>query len=123
MTFAALRKQIGLGLNVGMTGIPVWGTDIGGFGFAGHCSPELYVRWFQFGAFCPLFRPHGDQTQVREPWQFGPEVEAICRKYLMLRYRLLPYLYTAAVEACETGMPILRPLVLAFPSDPRVELG
>jgi len=120
MTFAALGKQIALGLNVGMTGIPVWGTDIGGFGFAGHCTPELYVRWFQFGAFCPLFRPHGDQTQVREPWQFGPAVEAICRNYLRLRYRLLPYIYTAAVEACETGMPIMRPLVLAFPSDLRV---
>jgi alpha-glucosidase len=120
MTFAALRKQIALGLNVGMTGIPMWGTDIGGFGFAGHCTAELYVRWFQFGAFCPLFRPHGDQTQLREPWQFGPEVEAICRKYLTLRYRLLPYIYTIAAEACETGTPIMRPLVLECPTDPRL---
>lgn len=120
MTFAALRKQIALGLNVGMAGIPMWGTDIGGFGFAGQCTPELYVRWFQFGAFCPLFRPHGDQVQLREPWQFGPEVEAICRKYLALRYRLLPYIYTAAAEASTTGIPLMRPLVLAFPTDPQV---
>ena len=120
MTFAALRKQVAVGLNVGLAGIPLWGTDIGGFGFAGKCTPELYVRWFQFGAFCPLYRPHGDQTELREPWQFGPEVEAICRKYLKLRYRLLPYIYTLAYEACITGMPLMQPLVLEFPTDPRV---
>ncbi|MGE0821851.1 MAG: TIM-barrel domain-containing protein [Candidatus Binatia bacterium] len=120
MTFAALRKQIALGLNVGMAGIPVWGTDIGGFGFAGQCTLELYVRWFQFGAFCPLFRPHGDQTQLREPWAFGSGVEAICRRYLSLRYRLLPYIYTVAAEACETGIPMMRPLVLEFPTDSHV---
>ncbi len=120
MTFAALRKQVSLGLNVGLAGIPLWGTDIGGFGFAGQCTPELYIRWFQFGAFCPLYRPHGDQTELREPWQFGPEVEAICRKYLKLRYRLLPYIYTLAYDACTTGIPLMRPLVLEFPTDPRV---
>jgi alpha-glucosidase len=120
MTFASLRKQVTVGLNVGLSGISLWGTDIGGFGFGGHCTPELYVRWFQFGAFCSLFRPHGDQTELREPWQFGPEVEAICRKYLRLRYRLFPYVYTAAHEACTTGIPMMRPLVLAFPEDPEV---
>jgi alpha-glucosidase (family GH31 glycosyl hydrolase) len=120
MTFASLRKQVTVGLNVGLSGISLWGTDIGGFGFGGQCTPELYVRWFQFGAFCPLFRPHGDQTELREPWQFGPEVEAICRKYLRLRYRLFPYVYTGAHEACTTGIPIMRPLVLAFPKDPEV---
>ena len=120
MTFAALRKQVALGLNVGLAGFPLWGTDIGGFGFAGKCTPELYIRWFQFGAFCPLCRPHGDRTELREPWQFGAEVEAICRKYLRLRYRLLPYIYTAVYEACTTGVPLMRPLVLEFPHDPRV---
>jgi alpha-glucosidase len=120
MTFAALCKQVALGLNVGLAGIPLWGTDIGGFGFGGHCTPELYVRWFQFGVFCALCRPHGDQTELREPWQFGPEVEAICRHYLQLRYRLLPYIYTAAYEACTRGIPMMRPLVLAFPNDPGV---
>jgi alpha-glucosidase (family GH31 glycosyl hydrolase) len=107
-------------MNVGLAGIPLWGSDIGGFGFGGKCTPELYVRWFQFGAFSPLFRPHGDQTELREPWQFGPEVEAVCQRYLTLRYRLLPYIYTAAYEACTTGMPLMRPLVLAFPTDPQV---
>ncbi|HKA54019.1 MAG TPA: TIM-barrel domain-containing protein [Candidatus Binatia bacterium] len=120
MTFAALRKQVSLGVNVGLAGFPLWGTDIGGFGFAGQCTPELYVRWFEFGAFCPLCRPHGDKTELREPWQFGAEVEAVCRKYLRLRYRLLPYIYTAIYEACTTGIPLMRPLVLDFPHDPRV---
>ena len=118
MTFAALRKQVALGLNVGLAGFPLWGTDIGGFGFAGKCTPELYIRWFQFGAFCPLCRPHGDRTELREPWQFGAEVEAICRTYLRLRYRLLPYIYTAVYEACTTGIPLMRPLVLEFPTIP-----
>ena len=120
MTFASLRKQVALGLNVALAGIPLWGADIGGFGFGGKCSVELYARWFQFGAFCPLCRPHGDQTEVREPWQFGPEVEAICRKYLRLRYRLLPYIYSAAREACTTGIPIMRALVLDYPGDSHV---
>jgi alpha-glucosidase (family GH31 glycosyl hydrolase) len=120
MTFAALRKQVAVGLSTGLAGFPLWGSDIGGFGFDGKCSPELYARWFQFGAFCPLFRPHGDQRELREPWQFGPEVEAICRKYLYLRYRMLPYLYTAVHQACVDGVPLMRPLVIEFPHDPTV---
>jgi alpha-glucosidase len=120
MTFAALRKQVAVGLSAGMAGFPFWGSDIGGFGFGGRCTPELYARWFQFGAFCPLCRPHGDQAELREPWQFGPEIEAICRKYLELRYRLLPYIYNAAHEACASAIPIMRPLVLGFPDDSQV---
>jgi alpha-glucosidase len=117
MTFAALRKQVAIALNVGLAGIPLWGSDIGGFGFAGKCTPELYTRWFQFGTFCPIFRPHGDQRELREPWQFGPQVEEICRKYLRLRYRLLPYIYNALHAACADGIPIMRPLVMEFPDD------
>jgi alpha-glucosidase (family GH31 glycosyl hydrolase) len=119
-TFASLRKQVPVGLSVGLTGIPLWGSDIGGFGFAGECTSELYARWFEFSAFCPLFRPHGDQRELREPWQFGGEIEAICRKYLEMRYRLLPYIYNAVHDACTTGIPIMRPLVLAYPADPQV---
>jgi alpha-glucosidase len=119
-TFASLRKQVAVGLNVGLAGIPLWGSDIGGFGFGGECTGELYARWFQFAAFCPLCRPHGDQKELREPWQFGPEIEAICRKYLLLRYRLLPYVYNAMREACTTGIPIMRALVLEYPLDPHV---
>jgi alpha-glucosidase len=120
MTFAALRKQVAVGLSAGMAGIPFWGSDIGGFGFAGKCTAELYIRWFQFGAFCPLCRPHGDQTELREPWQFGPQCEAICRTYLELRYRLLPYIYSCAHQACTIGLPLMRPLALEFPDDPQV---
>ena len=120
MTFAALRKQVAVALNVGLAGIPLWGSDIGGFGFSGECTAELYARWFQFGAFCPLLRPHGDQRELREPWQFGREAEEICRKYLRLRYRLLPYIYNALQVACTAGIPILRPLVMEFPDDPHV---
>jgi alpha-glucosidase len=120
MTFASLRKQLAVGLNTGMAGFLLWGTDIGGFGFGGKCTAELYARWFQFGAFSPLCRPHGDQSELREPWAFGREIEAICGKYLRLRYRLLPYIYTAAYEAYAAGVPIMRPLVLEFPDDPTV---
>ncbi|MBV8360864.1 MAG: DUF5110 domain-containing protein [Deltaproteobacteria bacterium] len=119
-TFASLRKQVAIGLSVGLTGIPLWGSDIGGFGFGGECTGELYARWFQFAVFCPLCRPHGDQKELREPWQFGAEIEAICRKYLQMRYRLLPYIYNAAHDACTTGIPIMRPLVLEYPGDPQV---
>jgi alpha-glucosidase (family GH31 glycosyl hydrolase) len=119
-TFASLRKQVAIGLSVGLTGIPLWGSDIGGFGFGGECTGELYARWFEFGVFCPLCRPHGDQKELREPWQFGAEIEAICRKYLQMRYRLLPYIYNAARDACTTGIPMMRPLVLEYPGDPQV---
>jgi alpha-glucosidase len=119
-TFASLRKQVAVGLSVGLTGIPLWGSDIGGFGFGGECTGELYARWFEFSAFCPLCRPHGDQKELREPWQFGAQIEAICRKYLQMRYRLLPYIYNAVHDACSTGIPIMRPLVLAYPADPQV---
>jgi alpha-glucosidase len=119
-TFDSLRKQIPVGLSVGLAGIPLWGSDIGGFGFGGECTGELYARWFQFSAFSPIFRPHGDQKELREPWQFGAEIEAICRKYLKLRYRLLPYIYNAVYQACTTGMPLMRPLVLEFPHDSRL---
>ncbi len=120
MTFASLRKQVAVGLSAAMSGIPFWGTDIGGFGFGGECTEELYIRWFQFGAFSPLCRPHGDRTELREPWQFGPRCEEICRKYLELRYRLLPYIYSCAHQACVEGIPLMRPLALAFPGDPEV---
>jgi len=119
-TFASLRKQVAIGLSVGLAGIPLWCSDIGGFGFGGECTSELYARWFEFSIFSPLCRPHGDQKELREPWQFGAEIESICRKYLQLRYRLLPYIYNAAHEACTTGIPIMRPLVLEYPTDPQV---
>jgi alpha-glucosidase len=113
----ALADQIPLGLSMSMTGMVYWNTDIGGF-TGPECTPELYIRWMQFGAFTPVMRPHGSQRQ-REPWAFGPVAEAIVTRYIKLRYRLLPYTYTVAREAHTTGLPFMRPLVLHHPDDLR----
>jgi len=117
--FATLEMQVPWGLNTVMSGVPYWGTDIGGFFHAVPESPELFARWFQFGAFCPLFRAHGWVWREHVPWAHGPEVEAICRQYAELRYRLLPYTYTLAWQAHTRGLPLMRPLVLNYPDDPR----
>jgi alpha-glucosidase (family GH31 glycosyl hydrolase) len=148
-TWETLKTHIPIALNTALSGIPYWGTDIGGFVPTQEFTAELYVRWFQFGAFCPLFRCHGRTWKLRLPWGWntgdpGPveinnyngaavpdssqlhdtRVEPICRKYLELRYRLLPYLYSAAHECATTGMPIMRALWLHFPDDPKaVECG
>jgi alpha-glucosidase/alpha-D-xyloside xylohydrolase len=146
-TWETLRTHIPIALNTALTGIPYWGTDIGGFVPTPEFTAELYVRWFQFGAFCPLFRCHGRTWKLRLPWGWntgdpGPvesnkyngaavpdssqlhdeRVEPICRKYLELRYRMLPYLYSAVRECATTGMPIMRPLWLHFPNDPQAVL-
>jgi alpha-glucosidase/alpha-D-xyloside xylohydrolase len=130
-------------VNTSLTGIPYWGTDIGGFVPTKEYTGELHVRWFQFGAFCPLFRAHGRTWGLRLPWGWNtgelghneisnysggaanpdlselrnPDVEPICRKYLELRYRMMPYLYSAVNECHETGMPIMRALWLHYPDD------
>ena len=123
-TFATLAAQIATGLNVGMSGVPYWGTDIGGYYPTAETSGELFARWFQFGAFCPLFRAHGRAWRERLPWSYGAEIEAVCRRYLDLRYRLLPYTYTLAWQAHRNGLPLMRALVLNHADDPRVwELG
>jgi alpha-glucosidase (family GH31 glycosyl hydrolase) len=141
-TWKTLKTQVPIGVNTGLTGIPYWGTDIGGFVPTPEFTAELYVRWFQFGAFCPLFRCHGRAWKLRLPWgwntgETGPpeinnyngaqlpdvsqlhnaQVEPICRKYLELRYRMLPYLYSVAREGAATGMPIMRALWLHYPDD------
>ncbi|HLH17533.1 MAG TPA: TIM-barrel domain-containing protein [Bryobacteraceae bacterium] len=142
-TWETLRTHVAIGINTGLSGIPYWGTDIGGFVPTKEFTAELFVRWFQFGAFCPLFRSHGRNWTLRLPWGWntgdpGPietsnyngaalpdasqlhnaAVEPICRKYLELRYRLLPYVYSAVREATVTGMPIMRALWLHYPDDP-----
>jgi len=143
-TWETLKTQVPIALNTALTGIPYWGTDIGGFVPTPEFTAELYLRWFQFGAFCPLFRCHGRAWKLRLPWGWntgdpGPteinnykgaaipdssqlhdeRVEVICRKYLELRYRMMPYLYSAVRECATTGMPIMRALWLHFPDDPR----
>jgi alpha-glucosidase (family GH31 glycosyl hydrolase) len=107
--------------NYGLSGMSYFGSDIGGF--TGMPSEELYTRWFQFGAFCPVFRAHGVDRKPTAPYQFGPQVMERCRTMMKLRYRLLPYIYTAARETFDTGMPMCRALPLAFPQDTNVVLN
>lgn len=103
-------------MNMGLSGMPFVGVDIGGFG--GDSTGELLARWTQAGAFYPFCRNHAAAgTLPHEPWRFGPEVEAICRKYIGLRYQLLPYFYNLFREAALTGAPIMRPLVWHYPKD------
>ena len=119
-TFATLAALIPLGLNTGASGVPYWGTDIGGFFHPVPETAELFVRWYQFGAFCPIFRAHGRVWREHTPWAHGAEVEEICRSFAELRYRLLPYTYTLARQATELGLPLMRPLWLNYPDDPCV---
>ncbi|GAB4469021.1 MAG: glycoside hydrolase family 31 protein [Anaerolineae bacterium] len=115
-TWDHLLLSIQMVLTLGLSGIPITGPDIGGF--SGEPTPELFARWIEVGAFMPFCRIHSSAgTPDQEPWSFGPEVEAISRRYLELRYRLLPYLYTAVWQAATTGLPIVRPLMLAYPDD------
>jgi alpha-D-xyloside xylohydrolase len=101
-------------LNFGLSGFPFYSHDIGGF--SGLPSPELYVRWAQFGLFSSHARAHG--TPPREPWAYGETAEAIFRRYDELRYRLLPYIYSEAVECGRTSLPMVRAQVVDFQADP-----
>jgi alpha-glucosidase len=103
-------------VNLGLSGMPFTGADIGGF--FGDCGPELLVRWTQLGALTPLARNHSaEDTAHQEPWVWGDEVEAACRRAIELRYRLLPYLYSLFEEAARTGAAILRPLFFHYADD------
>src|SRR5262245_4360556 len=122
--FLTLEAQLPLGLSTGLSGVPYWGTDVGGFFHPVAETGELYARWFQLGAFSPIFRSHGWVWREHVPWAHGAAVEEICRGYAELRYRLLPYTYTLAWQAHTQGLPLMRPLVLNYPDDPRVwQLG
>jgi alpha-D-xyloside xylohydrolase len=119
------RRQIPAGLNLSVSGIPYWTTDIGGFVVANPDDPqyrELYIRWFQFGAFSPIFRAHGTRTtNQNEIWSYGPEAQKILTAYDQLRYRLVPYIYSLAWKTTSEGYTILRPLVMDFRSDTRAQ--
>lgn len=105
-------------INMGLSGVAFVGTDIGGF--YDNASGELFARWMQLGALMPFSRGHScADTERHEPWSFGPEIEEICRTYLDLRYRLLPYLYSLFWESATHGAPVLRPLLYHFPDDPQ----
>jgi alpha-D-xyloside xylohydrolase len=112
-SYPALASSMNGGLAHGLSGVPFWSHDTGGF--SGTPSDELFLRWAQFGALSPLLRFHG--TTSREPWRY-PAVEADVIEALRLRYRLLPYLYTAALRAGQTGEPVMRALMVDSPGDP-----
>ena len=122
--FETYKRQIPAGLNFALSGIPYWTTDIGGFTLADNKSPEyreLFVRWFQYGTFCPIFRVHGTRTaNENELWSYGEEAQTILTKLDTLRYRLLPYIYSLAWKVTSDHYTIMRPLVMDFPNDPRV---
>lgn len=131
-TFETLQAQVRAGLNVALSGIPWWTTDIGGFHGGDPDDPsyrELIVRWFQYGAFCPLFRLHGHREPraeigpegtggPNEVWSYGEDAERIIREVLFLRERLRPYLTEQMRAAHERGLPPMRPLFVDFPEDP-----
>ncbi len=118
------RRQIPAGLDFCLSGIPYWTTDIGGFfenypgGSKNPDYRELFTRWFQWGAFCPIFRVHGMDTP-KELWRFGSKFEPILVKYDKLRYRLMPYIYSLTWQVTSKSGTIMRALVMDFPSDIR----
>ena len=138
-SFRAMREQLQAGLNMGMAGIPWWTSDIGGFIGGDITDPafkELLVRWFAWGAFCPVFRMHGERSpwyereeefidgvrqltsgQDNEVWSFGEDNYEILKKYLFLREKLRPYIRECMRRASETGEPVMRPLFFDFPED------
>ncbi|ACL70657.1 glycoside hydrolase family 31 protein [Halothermothrix orenii] len=113
-----LKLAVPMLMNLGMSGVTFAGTDVGGF--TGDSNGELLTRWTQLGAFMPLFRNHCTIGALdQEPWSFGEKYEAIIRKYIKLRYRLLPYTYGLFYRASQEGLPVMRPLVMEYPFDPR----
>jgi alpha-D-xyloside xylohydrolase len=140
-TWDTLERQIPTGLNFTASGLAHWTQDIGGWQYlpAEHhpehppllspddCRdnvggyddyPELYTRWFQYGAFLPIFRAHGSR-RYNEVWSYGKQAEPILEKYLRLRYKLLPYIYSLAFHTWRSGAPYMRALFMDFPHDDR----
>ncbi len=115
-------KQIPAGLNFVASGIPYWNTDIGGFFGGDPADPkyaELFTRWFQFGAFCPMFRVHGT-SQPKEMWRFDEATQNILIACDQLRYHLLPYIYSVSWQVTDQGYTMMRPLVMDFRADTNV---
>lgn len=136
-SFESMRNQLTAGLNMGIAGIPWWTTDIGGFHGGNpdnEAFRELFVRWFQWGTFCPVMRLHGDREPrqpqfgttggatcrsgaANEVWSYGEKVYEICKKYMELRERMRDYTRRLMLEAHEKGTPIMRTLFYEFPND------
>lgn len=121
--FQTLKREIPAGLNYSMTGLPYWTTDIGGFLGGDTEDPayqEVFVRWFQYGAFCPIFRVHGTRTNHQnELWSYGEKAQSILTLYDRLRYRLLPYIYAMAARTTFDGYTPMRALAFDFRTDPK----
>ena len=131
-TWESLRQQVRAGLNIAISGIPWWTTDIGGFHGGDPADPayrELIVRWFQYGAFCPLFRLHGDRLPrvptghamtggPNEAWSYGDAAYERIAATMRLRMRLRPYIHRQMRVAADRGLPPMRPLFVDFPDDP-----
>jgi alpha-D-xyloside xylohydrolase len=122
-SFWGLRRQVSEGLNYALSGMPYWTTDIGGYWLLDEKQPfptpeyeELYMRWFEFGVFCPIFRAHGHRP-ANEMWTY-PRIEKDLIAYDNLRYRLMPYLYSLAYQVHAQDSTIQRPLVMDFGDDP-----
>ena len=137
VTFRSMRNQFAAGLNMGLAGIPWWTTDIGGFHGGNPADPayrEVLARWFEWGAFCPVFRLHGVREPHKPPlsnhgggkmlsgaanevWSYGEEVYEICTRYMFMRERLKPYIAALMQAAHMHGTPVMRTLFYEFPAD------
>lgn len=126
-SWAHLRENLNMVLNLGMSGSPLCGADVGGFA-GGHPiqgtlkvfkfikNPELVARWMELGSLMPFFRMHTALYSFdQEPWSFGGETLAISRKHMLRRYRLLPYIYNLAWQMHQTGSPMVRPVFYSYP--------
>jgi alpha-D-xyloside xylohydrolase len=125
-TWESFRRQIPAGLNFQMSGLPYWTTDVAGYGWPYERDTrdpdyqELYVRWFQYGVFCPILRTHGHRTNdTNELFSYGQQLPILI-DYDRLRYRLLPYIYSLAWRVTNEGYTIQRGLPMDWPADPRV---
>lgn len=121
----SFRRQVPAGLNFELSGLPYWTTDIGGFIIGNPNDPayrELFVRWFEYGTFCPIFRVHGTRTtNTNEIWSYGPDAQQILTSFDRLRYRLMPYIYSLAWMVTNDGYTPMRPLVMDFRTDVRAQ--
>lgn len=118
-TWEHLHMSIPMALNLGLSGQPFAGPDIGGF--AGDATPKLFARWMGIGALLPFSRAHSETgTRDHEPWSFGEECENICRLALERRYRLLPHFYTLFYKCHMSGIPVMTPLIFEDPKDPKL---
>lgn len=115
-SWSHLRMAAAMTMNLGLSGQPFNGPDLGGF--SGNAEADLWAHWVAVGALFPFSRAHAQKdTNNKEPWAFGPEVENVARTALERRYRLLPYLYTLFQEASQNGLPVMRPVFFADPKN------